>query len=37
MARAQDIFSVDDLKVLSRVPADEVVRRHFHTLVQVIM
>ena len=35
MARAQDIFNVDSLKVLSRVPADEVVRRHLHKLVQV--
>ena len=35
MARAQDIFNTDDLKVLSRVPADEVVRRHLHKLVQV--
>ena len=35
MARAQVIFNMDNLKVLSRVPTDEVVRRHFHKLVQV--
>ena len=35
MALAQDIFGVDDLKVLSEVPADEVVRRHLHKLVHV--
>ena len=33
MVRAHDVFSVDDLKVFSRVPADEVVRRHLHMLV----
>ena len=36
MAQAQDIFSADNMKVLSRVPADEVVRRHLHKLVQVL-
>ena len=35
MAWAQDIFSMDDLKVLSGVPADEVMRRHLHKLIQV--
>jgi len=37
MARAQDIFSVDDMKVFSRVPVDDVARRHLHKLVQVIV
>ena len=37
MARAQDIFSVDDMNVLSGVPADEVARRHLHKLVQVLV
>ena len=37
MARAQDIFSADDMKVLSGVPADEVARRHLHKLVQVLV
>ena len=36
MARAQDIFSTDKMKVFSGVPADDVVRRHLHKLVQVI-
>ena len=36
MAQAQDIFSTDNMKVLSRVPADEVMRRHLHKLVQVL-
>ena len=36
MARAQDIFSADEMKVFSGVPADDVVRRHLHKLVQVI-
>ena len=35
VARAQDIFSVDEMKVFSGVPADDVVRRHLHKLVQV--
>ena len=37
MARAQDTFSVDEMKVFSRVPADDVARRHLHKLVQVIV
>ena len=37
VARAQDTFSVDELKVFSRVPADDVVRRHLYKLVQVTM
>ena len=37
MARAQDIFSADDMKVFSGVPADDVARRHLHKLVQVIV
>ena len=35
MACAQDVFGANDLKVFSRVPVDEVVRRHLHKLVQV--
>ena len=35
VARAQDTFSADELKVLSRVPADDVARRHLYKLVQV--
>ena len=35
MARAQETFSADELKVFSRVPADDVARRHLHKLVQV--
>ena len=37
MARAQDIFSADEMKMFSGVPADDVARRHFHKLVQVIV
>ena len=37
MARAQDIFSADDLKVLLGVLADEVARRNLHKLVQVLV
>ena len=37
VARAQDTFSADELKVFSRVPADDVVRRHLYKLVQVTM
>ena len=33
VVRAQDTFSADELKVLSGVPADDVVRRHLHKLV----
>ena len=37
VARAQDTFSADELKVFSRVPTDDVVRRHLYKLVQVTM
>ena len=37
VARAQETFSADELKVFSRVPADDVVRRHLYKLVQVTM
>ena len=33
VVRAQDTFSADELKELSGVPADDVVRRHLHKLV----
>ena len=35
VARAQETFSADELKVFSRVPADDVTRCHLHKLVQV--
>ena len=35
-ARAQDIFIADDMKVFSRVSANEVVGHHLHKLVQVL-
>ena len=35
VARAQDAFSADELKVFSRVPANDVARRHLHKLIQV--
>ena len=35
VARAQDAFSADELKVFSGVPTDDVARRHLHKLVQV--
>ena len=35
VARAQDTFSADKLKVFLRVPVDDVARRHLHKLVQV--
>ena len=35
VARAQDIFSADELKVFSGVPAEDIARRHLHKLVQV--
>ena len=35
MARAQETFSTDELKVFAGVPADDVARRHLHKLVQV--
>ena len=37
VARAQDTFSADELKVFSRVLVDDVVRRHLYKLVQVTM
>ena len=37
VARAQDIFSADEMKVFSGVPADDVARRYLHKLVQVIV
>ena len=37
VARAQDIFSADEMKVFSGVPAYDVARRHLHKLVQVIV
>ena len=35
VARAQDTFSAEKLKVFLRVPVDDVARRHLHKLVQV--
>ena len=35
VARAQDTFSADELKVFSGVLVDDVARRHLHKLVQV--
>ena len=35
VAKAQETFSVDKLKVFSGVPVDDVARRHLHKLVQV--
>ena len=35
VARAQDTFNADELKVFSGVPADDVARHHLHKLVQV--
>ena len=37
LARAQDVFGANDLKVFSGVSTNEVVRRHLHKLVQVPM
>ena len=37
VARAQDIFSADEMKMFSGVPANDVARRHLHKLVQVIV
>ena len=37
VAKAQDTFSADELKVFSGVPTDDVARRHLHKLVQVTM
>ena len=33
VARAQETFSADELKVFSGVPTDDVVRRHLHKLM----
>ena len=35
VARAQETFNANELKVFSGVPADNVVRRHLHKFVQV--
>ena len=35
VAKAQDIFSADEMKVFSGVPADDVARCHLHKLVIV--
>ena len=35
VARAQDTFSANELKVFSGVPAEDVARHHLHKLVQV--
>ena len=37
MARAQETFSVDEFKVFSVVPADDVAKRHLHKLMQVTL
>ena len=37
VARAQEIFSADEMKMFSGVPADDVARCHLHKLVQVIV
>ena len=37
VARAQETFSTDELKVFSGVPADDIARRHLHKLVQVTL
>ena len=37
MARAQDIFSADDMNVFSGVPADDVARCDLYKLVQVLV
>ena len=35
-ARAQEVFTTEELKVLSSTPSNEVVGRHIHKLVQVL-
>ena len=35
VARAQDTFSANEIKVFSGVPAEDIARRHLHKLVQV--
>ena len=37
VARAQETFSADELKVFSGVPADHVARHHLHKLMQVTL
>ena len=37
MARAQETFSADELKVFSGVLAEDVARRHLHKLMQVTL
>ena len=37
MARAQEIFSADELKVFFGVSADDVARHHLHKLMQVTL
>ena len=37
VARAQETFSVDEFKVFSVVPADDVAKRHLHKLMQVTL
>ena len=37
VARAQETFSADELKVFFGMPVDDVARRHLHKLVQVIV
>ena len=37
VARAQETFSADELKVFSGVPADDVARRHLRKLMQVTL
>ena len=37
VARAQETFSADELKVFFGVPADDVARRHLHKLMQVTL
>ena len=36
LTKAKDAFTVEDLKVLSGVPSNEIVGRHIHKLVQVM-
>ena len=37
VARAQETFSADELKMFSGVPADDVAKRHLHKLMQVTL
>ena len=36
LARAQESFSVEELKVFSGMPSHEIMGRHIHKLVQVL-